>query len=158
MKWQGRRRSSNVEDRRYTRVSRSGGRVGGGALAGVAFTLIRRTSGKTRIVVILAAIIACFVFKISPLQMMGLSSGRSSSQVVQTKGKAPNDEMRAYLETMKAAEAIGDDRLQEQAHGHVQPDLFTHGTSAQRKHWFMKGYKTGDINQRDTFSISYDQL
>ena len=110
MKWQGRRRSSKVEDRRCTRVSRSGGRVGG-----VAFTLIRRASGKTRIVVILGAIIACFVFKTSPLQMMGLSSGRSSSQVVQTKGKAPNDEMRAYLETMKAAEAIGDDRLQEQS-------------------------------------------
>ena len=42
-------------------------------------------------------------------------------------------------EAMEAAEAIGDDRLQERAHGHVQPDLFTHGTSAQRKRGFMLG-------------------
>jgi len=55
-------------------------------------------------------------------------------------------------EAMRAANAIGDDRLQREARGDVDPESFTHGTSAQRMHWFMKGYKTGDIRQGDTFS------
>jgi uncharacterized protein len=53
---------------------------------------------------------------------------------------------------LNAANAIGDDRLQKQAQGEVRPDLFTHGTSAQRVHWFKKGYETGDISQGDTFN------
>jgi predicted metalloprotease len=55
-------------------------------------------------------------------------------------------------EALNAANAIGDDRLQEQAQGHVEPDSFTHGTSAQRMFWFKKGYETGDINQGNTFA------
>jgi predicted metalloprotease len=54
-------------------------------------------------------------------------------------------------EALNAANAIGDDRLQKQAQGHVEPDSFTHGTSAQRMYWFKKGYETGDIKQGDTF-------
>jgi predicted metalloprotease len=54
-------------------------------------------------------------------------------------------------EAIGAASAIGDDRLQEQAQGYVVPDSFTHGTSEQRVRWFMKGYKSGDISQGDTF-------
>lgn len=56
------------------------------------------------------------------------------------------------VEGMKAAEAVGDDRLQIQAQGKVVPDAFTHGTSEQRVYWFKKGYDTGDIRQGDTFS------
>lgn len=55
-------------------------------------------------------------------------------------------------EALNAANAIGDDRLQKQATGHVVPDAFTHGSSAQRVYWFKKGYQTGDIRQGDTFS------
>ncbi|MBK8683727.1 MAG: neutral zinc metallopeptidase [Chitinophagaceae bacterium] len=55
-------------------------------------------------------------------------------------------------EAMSAANAVGDDRLQKRAQGYVVPDAFTHGTSEQRMFWFMKGYKTGDLNQGDTFS------
>jgi predicted metalloprotease len=55
-------------------------------------------------------------------------------------------------EAMNAANAIGDDRLQKQATGHVVPDGFTHGTSAQRMFWFKKGFETGDIKQGDTFN------
>lgn len=51
-----------------------------------------------------------------------------------------------------AAHAIGDDRLQRESTGRVEPDSFTHGTSAQRAYWFKKGFDTGDINQGDTFS------
>ena len=54
-------------------------------------------------------------------------------------------------EALRAANAIGDDRLQKQSQGHVVPDAFTHGTSAQRMHWFKKGFETGDIEQGNTF-------
>jgi len=54
-------------------------------------------------------------------------------------------------EALSAASAVGDDKLQKQATGYVQPDAFTHGTSQQRMYWFKKGFTTGDINQGDTF-------
>ncbi len=57
---------------------------------------------------------------------------------------------------LTAANAIGDDRIQEQTQGRVVPDAFTHGTSAQRVYWFQKGLKTGDINQGDTFNSRED--
>jgi predicted metalloprotease len=55
-------------------------------------------------------------------------------------------------EAMNAAAAVGDDKLQMKYQGKVVPDAFTHGTSAQRKEWFMKGWKTGDLDQGDTFT------
>jgi uncharacterized protein len=55
-------------------------------------------------------------------------------------------------EAMNAAEAVGDDRLQMKSKGYVVPDSFTHGTSEQRKAAFLKGFKTGDLSQGDTFS------
>jgi predicted metalloprotease len=55
-------------------------------------------------------------------------------------------------EALRAANAIGDDKLQQEAQGHVVPESFTHGTSEQRMYWFSKGYKTGDISQGDTFN------
>jgi uncharacterized protein len=59
-----------------------------------------------------------------------------------------------YEEAMNAASAIGDDRLQKQARGYVVPDSFTHGTSAQRQRWFNKGFKSGDLNEGDTFNTT----
>ncbi|PRD56894.1 KPN_02809 family neutral zinc metallopeptidase [Sphingobacterium gobiense] len=55
------------------------------------------------------------------------------------------------VDGMRAAAAVGDDHLQEQVHGHINPESFTHGTSEQRVHWFKKGYDTGDINAGNTF-------
>jgi predicted metalloprotease len=55
-------------------------------------------------------------------------------------------------EAMRAAQAIGDDRLQRQAQGYVVPDSFTHGTSEQRARWFRLGLQTGDVSRGDTFS------
>ncbi len=55
---------------------------------------------------------------------------------------------------MDAAQKIGDDYLQRRATGQVVPDSFTHGTSAQRMQWFQTGFKSGDINQCDTFKSS----
>jgi len=55
-------------------------------------------------------------------------------------------------EALNAANAIGDDKLQQQSQGYVVPDAFTHGTSAQRMYWFRKGFNTGDLSQGDTFN------
>jgi len=49
-------------------------------------------------------------------------------------------------EALNAASQIGDDRLQQRSQGYVVPDSFTHGTSKQRMKWFLKGYKSGDLN------------
>jgi uncharacterized protein len=55
-------------------------------------------------------------------------------------------------EAFTASEAVGDDRLQKQAGGRVDPDTFTHGTSEQRRRWFTAGYEPGDPAACDTFS------
>jgi predicted metalloprotease len=55
-------------------------------------------------------------------------------------------------EALNAANAIGDDRLQKQAKGYIQPESFTHGTSRQRMYWFKKGFDSGDMSQGDTFN------
>jgi predicted metalloprotease len=55
-------------------------------------------------------------------------------------------------EALNAANAIGDDRLQQKSQGRVVPDSFTHGTSAQRERWFKAGFAQGQVNQCDTFN------
>jgi predicted metalloprotease len=55
-------------------------------------------------------------------------------------------------EALNAAAAVGDDHLQKMSTGSVVPDSFTHGTSAQRKDWFKKGWESGDLAIGDTFS------
>jgi predicted metalloprotease len=52
---------------------------------------------------------------------------------------------------LHAAAAVGDDRLQKMSTGHVNPDTFTHGTSAQRVDWFQRGFKYGEISACNAF-------
>ncbi len=55
-------------------------------------------------------------------------------------------------EALNAASAVGDDRIQKSMQGYVVPESFTHGTSEQRKRWFYKGFKSGDLSEGDTFA------
>lgn len=55
-------------------------------------------------------------------------------------------------EALSAANAVGDDAIQERIQGHANQETFTHGSSAQRMYWFKKGYQSGDVNQGDTFT------
>lgn len=57
-------------------------------------------------------------------------------------------------EALNAANAIGDDRLQQQGRGQVVPDSFTHGTSAQRQRWFRVGFDEGQLARCDTFAAT----
>lgn len=62
-------------------------------------------------------------------------------------------------EALRAASAIGDDRLQKQAGGSVVPDSFTHGTSEQRLRWFKRGYETGSFKRAaELFETAYEAL
>lgn len=55
-------------------------------------------------------------------------------------------------EGLNAAAAVGDDKLQQMGGGRVRPESFTHGTSAERRQWFRRGFETGDPRQCDTFA------
>ncbi len=57
-------------------------------------------------------------------------------------------------QALQTASAIGDDRLQKEMQGYVVPDSFTHGTSEQRKRWFLNGFNSGQLSACDTMSAS----
>jgi predicted metalloprotease len=74
--------------------------------------------------------------------------GHAASQ----SGRAVELEPGDVEEGLRAAAAIGDDRLQKMSQGRIQPERFTHGTSAQRVEWFTRGLKSGDPRQCDAFA------
>ena len=55
-------------------------------------------------------------------------------------------------EAINAAQAVGDDRIQQKTQGRVDPESWTHGSAADRKKWFLTGYQEGDLNACDTFN------
>jgi len=67
---------------------------------------------------------------------------------LKNKGIFEGDEIK---EAMDAAEAVGDDRIQEKVTGQINPESWTHGSSEQRLEWFTKGYETGSFQACNTF-------
>ena len=57
-------------------------------------------------------------------------------------------------QALQTASAIGDDRLEKETQGYVVPDSFTHGTSEQRKRWFLNGFNSGQASACDTLSAN----
>lgn len=57
-------------------------------------------------------------------------------------------------EAISAAWSIGDDKIQQDQQGYVNPETYTHGTSEQRMEWYQKGYEAGDLSGWDTFSAN----
>ncbi|MDR6865054.1 neutral zinc metallopeptidase [Phycicoccus sp. 3266] len=85
-----------------------------------------------------------------------------ANHATETKGESTSGGQVAFLkplteqdikDALSAASSVGDDRIQQKTQGQVSPETWTHGSAAARQKWFTTGYRSGDLNQCDTFSV-----
>jgi len=79
---------------------------------------------------------------------------RRENEHLRSQGKPPMIEPGDVEAALRTAAAIGDDTLQRRSQGYVVPDSFTHGSSAQRQHWFEAGYRSGSVQGCNTFAAA----
>jgi predicted metalloprotease len=154
VQWRGRPTSNRVEDRRGRGIPGGKATIGGGLGLLVILAVSLLTGSDPREV---AEIVG------GPSATVGAAAaGGRRAGPVRLGGpggrgnRAETD--RDLLETgdveegLRAAAAIGDDRLQRQTQGRVVPESFTHGTSAQRVRWFRRGLESGEPDACDSFA------
>jgi uncharacterized protein len=74
------------------------------------------------------------------------------NEYLKSQGKPPFIEPGDVETALRTAAAIGDDTLQRRSQGYVVPDSFTHGSAAQRQHWFDTGFRSGSLGSCNTFA------
>ncbi|MDY4594435.1 MAG: neutral zinc metallopeptidase [[Pasteurella] aerogenes] len=131
MRWQGRRESTNVEDRRSGGSFRRGGKSTG--IFGIIILLIGAYYG-----VDLSGLVGTPDF-----------SSQQSSSLNSQEEQELNSLSRVVLAD---TESVWGDYFAQQNQGYIVPDSFTHGTSAQRLAWFKRGLQNGDPSQCNTFT------
>lgn len=164
MKWQGREESGNIEDRRGRSTGRMavGGGIGTIVIVLVVWLLggdpskllnmipggadtaqISTSAGEDQMEQFVAVVLK------DTETVWGKVFEKSNMTYRQPKLVLFRDQVESACGL--ASSAVGDDKLQMKYQGRIVPDAFTHGTSAQRKEWFRKGWQTGDLNKGDTF-------
>lgn len=152
MKWQGRARSSNVDDRRGSGGMRMGGKgiLGGGM--GIVVLIVYLLLGG------------------NPGDIINQSQIFNSDNQVAYQQTEEEEELAEFVSVVLAdTEYVWNDIFRSNNleyeeptlvlySGYVESAYTSHGTSAQRVDWFMKGYKEGDLDQWDTFSVSEEDL
>jgi predicted metalloprotease len=177
MRWQGGRRSSNIEDRRGMGVGRPLAFGGGAATIVIAFQELDQRFGApgdfARAYVVAHEIghhVQNLLGTSERVQAMRRQSPRDANtlSVLQELQAdcfagiwAHHAEQQRHIlkpgdveEGLKAASAVGDDTLQRRARGHVVPESFTHGSSEQRMDCFRRGLEQGTVEACDTFGAA----
>ena len=184
MKLDGRRESTNVEDRRSS-AGKVAGIAGGAGLIGLIITLVMQFMGGC------GSGIGGSVIEEALPEVLGSVLGGQTETVGEATFSEEEQELASFSKKILAstedvwtkvfkqmgktyqpptlvlytgststrcASVIGDDYLQKKAQGFAVEDSFTHGTAAQRMRWLKKGLTTGDMSKRDTYNIPANQL
>lgn len=161
MRWQGRRSSSNMQS--GGRGVRRGAALSGvGLILGLLVFLITKNPFAAINIALNGGALQPGTVETQELQLNAdeqelydysgvVLADYLAGVVARHQGDAGYLEKGDIEEAISAAWVIGDDAIQKQKRGYVQPESFTHGSSEQRTRWFQKGYDAGDLSDFDTF-------